>query len=218
MNICPKCRGLYQDTDTICQECNIKLMNKDFFQQVYYEFEDMNKKQKLKHRFNERYETICKYHFSNIYNYEQEQTTKNEIAQTEQAPSPTSSEFDNTTWYSIFTDVSLIVSFIVFYQLAWKRDHILLGTFLTIMILLLWRYLCARLAPNTSKFIDEQIKEDRNSKNNRMCNPGLKCPLCGSHYVVKIGALDRAASVHFWGLASDKIGKQYECKDCRHKF
>lgn len=49
-------------------------------------------------------------------------------------------------------------------------------------------------------------------------NKGLKCPVCGSHYVVKIGALNRAASVHFWGLASSKIGKQYECKDCHHKF
>lgn len=47
---------------------------------------------------------------------------------------------------------------------------------------------------------------------------GLKCPICGSHYVVKIGVLNRAASVHFWGLASSKIGKQYECKDCHHKF
>lgn len=29
---------------------------------------------------------------------------------------------------------------------------------------------------------------------------------------------DRAVSVAAWGLASGKIGKQYECKKCGHKW
>ena len=44
------------------------------------------------------------------------------------------------------------------------------------------------------------------------------CPMCGSQKVKKIGNIDRATSVAAWGLASSKIGKQYECDDCKHKW
>ena len=44
------------------------------------------------------------------------------------------------------------------------------------------------------------------------------CPMCGSKKVKKIGTINRAASVATVGLASSKIGKQYECDDCKHKW
>lgn len=44
------------------------------------------------------------------------------------------------------------------------------------------------------------------------------CPMCGSKKVKKIGTMNRAASVATVGLASSKIGKQYECDDCKHKW
>lgn len=44
------------------------------------------------------------------------------------------------------------------------------------------------------------------------------CPMCGSHEVRKLGTLNRAASISVKGLASDKIGKQYQCDHCGHKF
>lgn len=44
------------------------------------------------------------------------------------------------------------------------------------------------------------------------------CPMCGSKKVKKIGTVNRAASVAAVGLASSKIGKQYECDDCKHKW
>lgn len=49
-------------------------------------------------------------------------------------------------------------------------------------------------------------------------NDNLTCPVCGSHVVKKLTTADRAVSVAAWGLASGKIGKQYECKDCGHKW
>lgn len=45
-----------------------------------------------------------------------------------------------------------------------------------------------------------------------------KCPMCGSTNTEKIGTLNRATSVAAVGLASSKIGKQYECKNCKHKW
>lgn len=47
---------------------------------------------------------------------------------------------------------------------------------------------------------------------------GPRCPTCGSANISKIGYFDRATSVAFWGLASSKIGKQYKCRSCGHKW
>lgn len=45
-----------------------------------------------------------------------------------------------------------------------------------------------------------------------------KCPQCGSHNTEKISTLNRATSVAATGLASNKIGKLYKCKDCKHMW
>lgn len=46
----------------------------------------------------------------------------------------------------------------------------------------------------------------------------LQCPLCYSTNVVRISAVSRTMSVSAFGLASDKIGKQYQCKNCKHMW
>lgn len=46
----------------------------------------------------------------------------------------------------------------------------------------------------------------------------IKCPVCGSTRVNKISTANRLTSVFAFGLASSKIGKQYECKSCKHKW
>ena len=51
-----------------------------------------------------------------------------------------------------------------------------------------------------------------------MPNNKLKCPICGSTNVSRISTLNRGVSVATVGLASSKIGKQYECKKCKHKW
>ena len=46
-----------------------------------------------------------------------------------------------------------------------------------------------------------------------------ECPICKNKiYVRRISSLDRGVSVAVVGLASSKIGKQYECTRCKHKF
>lgn len=45
------------------------------------------------------------------------------------------------------------------------------------------------------------------------------CPICGKKdNVRRISTLNRSASVAAWGIASAKIGKQYECTNCKHFF
>ena len=45
-----------------------------------------------------------------------------------------------------------------------------------------------------------------------------KCPTCGSPDIKKIGNIERAASVGFWGLFSKKINKTFECKNCGYMW
>jgi hypothetical protein len=47
---------------------------------------------------------------------------------------------------------------------------------------------------------------------------GLKCPVCGSTNIKRLSNLNRGISVELWGAASSKIGKQYECRKCKHKW
>ena len=44
------------------------------------------------------------------------------------------------------------------------------------------------------------------------------CPKCGSFEFAEISTASRVMSVAMWGLASSKIGKQYQCKKCKHKW
>lgn len=62
----------------------------------------------------------------------------------------------------------------------------------------------------------KEIKE--NWDNDKYNNYMFTCPMCGSKKVKKIGTINRAASIATVGLASSKIGKQYECDNCQHKW
>lgn len=44
----------------------------------------------------------------------------------------------------------------------------------------------------------------------------IKCPICNSINVERISTASRVISVEIVGLASNKIGKQYKCKNCKH--
>ncbi len=44
------------------------------------------------------------------------------------------------------------------------------------------------------------------------------CPMCGSNNTSVIGKLDKNVSFMLWGVGTDKVGKQYQCKTCHHKW
>lgn len=46
----------------------------------------------------------------------------------------------------------------------------------------------------------------------------VPCPVCGSRNTYRIDNLDRVVSVKIWGMASGKIGKQYQYRDCKHMW
>lgn len=64
------------------------------------------------------------------------------------------------------------------------------------------------------KELEEQEEEERR----RLAAENMPCPICGSKNTKRISMVNRSVSVYTYGLASDKIGKQYECKNCKHKW
>lgn len=65
--------------------------------------------------------------------------------------------------------------------------------------------------------LQKRLEAERAAKTKQQANMP-KCPICGSTNVVKISTLNRTVSVATVGLASSKIGKQYQCKNCKHKW
>lgn len=45
-----------------------------------------------------------------------------------------------------------------------------------------------------------------------------RCPTCGSTNIRRISTLDRAVSVGILGIFGGKIGKNYECLNCKAKW
>ncbi len=44
------------------------------------------------------------------------------------------------------------------------------------------------------------------------------CPVCQSTNIEKIGMFKRMLSTNMFGIASDKVGKQWHCKSCGNNF
>lgn len=65
----------------------------------------------------------------------------------------------------------------------------------------------------------EYYRKERESQDKAKYN-GLKytCPMCGSHKIKTISKTSRGTSVALFGGGSDKIGRLYECDDCKYKW
>lgn len=59
---------------------------------------------------------------------------------------------------------------------------------------------------------DLQFKARQNAK--KAAANTLHCPTCGSTNIKKLDVVDRAVSMGFFGIFSNKINKSFKCKDC----
>lgn len=74
---------------------------------------------------------------------------------------------------------------------------------------------------------DENLYEQREGKEKLLQKATLdkqrevikpKCPTCGSTNIKHISTLNRAISIGMLGIFSGKIGKNYECLDCKARW
>lgn len=69
--------------------------------------------------------------------------------------------------------------------------------------------------------MEKRLYKERSEDFRRTSVPStnrVKCPYCQSEDVKKITTAGRAVSVGFFGLASQKIGKQWHCNKCKSDF
>lgn len=82
------------------------------------------------------------------------------------------------------------------------------------------------IAAKKQELIDEGARQYRETPEYRKVEKEKErlsklpfCPICGTKDGVKrIGTINRSVSVLAWGLGSSKIGKQYQCANCKHYF
>lgn len=60
----------------------------------------------------------------------------------------------------------------------------------------------------------QREREEKAKYNNLM----YTCPMCGSKKIKTISTTNRGISVAMFGASSGKIGKCYECDDCKYKW
>ena len=63
----------------------------------------------------------------------------------------------------------------------------------------------------------KQYREKNNYQNPQSTNQP-HCPICQSTNIEKIGMFKRMLSTSMFGIASDKVGKQWHCKNCGNNF
>ena len=64
----------------------------------------------------------------------------------------------------------------------------------------------------------QEARNNAIAKTNNTQSNIPKCPTCGSTNVKHISTLNRAVSIGVFGLFSSKIGKNYECLNCKMKW
>ena len=67
----------------------------------------------------------------------------------------------------------------------------------------------------TQEFLQKQKDEKEAKKYN---NYKYKCPMCGSNKIANISTAKKVVSAEILGLASAKIGKTYQCDECKYRL
>lgn len=67
----------------------------------------------------------------------------------------------------------------------------------------------------TQEFLQKHKEEKEAKKYN---NYKYKCPMCGSNKIANIATAKKVVSAEMLGLASNKIGKTYQCDECKYMW
>lgn len=134
----------------------------------------------------------------------------------------------------------MLILAVVFFSISaygWNFDNsalLILGGFATVICIILYynlyqgmKQMEKNLSSARTDYTKYQKKQDYIKtvrKAERMQQAKIEgaqhpqCPMCGSLQTQRITTAKRAASVYAVGAASDKIGKQFECRACKYKW
>lgn len=112
-------------------------------------------------------------------------------------------------------------------EMEWNKNIVAGDEFIQIANSILAKYTDMKLDPTAvahresvieQKKKNEEHQEQLRQQANVPESNLPKCPICGSMDIENISTLNRAVSTAMVGIASDKIGKQFKCKNCGYKF
>ena len=69
--------------------------------------------------------------------------------------------------------------------------------------------------------LEERVMARRKQQSSQQPSPSANqphCPVCQSTNIEKIGMFKRMLSTSMFGIAADKVGKQWHCKNCGNNF
>lgn len=140
--------------------------------------------------------------------------TTTESKQTTSTQTTTSNTDDDGQGCLIFIIILCIVAGIIFWIFTdGFKDFTLWWSIFPILIVV---FICGGVFYSIASSDPEEVKQNWDKE--KYNDYRLTCPVCGSNKVKRIGTVNRVASVAAVGLASSKIGKQYECDSCKHKW
>lgn len=205
--ICLKCgRGLRSNQEK-CNSCQCEdIMDKKEYSKLVEEYEraDINKKTQM--RNNPNYAKFFKYKYTQVQT--QKDFKENKVANKDDL-------YD--TLKIIGSLISLVIGVILWIYLTINLNA-LIGLIVDICFILLSLKFLSSISNKTKQETSKIIKTQEEQKKHQELHGGYKCPNCGEYAGHEIGTVKKAISIGTLGLISDKIGKNYECKNCGYKW
>lgn len=203
--ICLKCgRGLYFNQDK-CSSCGCEdIMNKKEYNKLIDEYERADNNKKLKMRNNLNYVVFFKYKY-----------IQNEKA-IQQNHSQNKEDLYDTL--KIIGSLALLIIGVILWIYLTIHLSAIIGLLIFACFVLLGSTIFNNISNKTKKEIEQINKTQKEQKEHQELHGGYKCPNCGEHAGHEISTMKKVISVGTLGLASDKIGKNYECKNCGYKW
>lgn len=203
--ICLKCgRGLRSNHEK-CGSCGCKdTMNKEEYNKLIDEYERADNNKKTQIRNNPNYELFFKYK----YIQQKKDLPKNKCNNREDL-------YD--TFKSIGGLITLIVGIILWIYVT-INSSVIMGFIIFAFFVWLGYTIINSVSDKTKQEVVEINKAKEEQKKHQELHGGYKCPNCGKNAGHEITIIKKSASIGVFGLASNKIGKNYECKNCGYKW
>lgn len=197
--ICLKCgRGLRSNI-TKCTSCGCTdIMDKKKYRTLMEQYEKASFKEKQYLKNNPDFILINKYQFNQDYN--------KQLQNYNHPQKDDSFDLLKSIGCLFFVGLSIIS---LIYGILSSVSFLLCFIFAIICIIIAFV-----LMNSISKQTKQAVDKHNHAKKEQVLNNGYKCPNCGKHAGYEIDVTKKSASICVFGLASNKVGKTYKCKNC----
>lgn len=119
------------------------------------------------------------------------------------------------TWLVILGMWACIIGGVISFFAFTFNDLVGVGLISCILLVLAGFALYYGVMPKSAQ---EQQKQYEEEKKRKLLTEGYLCPNCGMRAGHEFGKIEKSASIGFWGIHSDKLGKTYQCANCGYKW